>query len=150
ARYVPMLARAGAKVVLEVPPALKAPLARLDGVAAVIARRGALPPLDVQCPLRSLPPAMKTQPRMVPADIPYLEPDEQRVAAWRGRLESLAAPRVAIAWSGNPAHVNDRNRSVALERLAPLVANERLSFVSIQRDLRPGEAEALARMPRLT
>ena len=61
ARYAPLLARAGAKVVLEVQPELKALLAGLDGVAAVVARGEPLPPFDVHCPLASLPLACKTE-----------------------------------------------------------------------------------------
>ncbi len=41
ARYAPLLARSGASVVLEVQPELKALLAGLDGVAAIVAPRRA-------------------------------------------------------------------------------------------------------------
>ena len=51
ARYVPLLAANGAKVVLEVQPELTALMARLDGAATVIARGAAEPPFDVHCPL---------------------------------------------------------------------------------------------------
>jgi tetratricopeptide (TPR) repeat protein len=149
ARYAPLLARMGARVVLEAPAALQPLLARLDGVAAVVAGGAPLPVFDVQCPLGSLPLALKTDLAMVPADIPYLKASPDRVAKWRAQIETLTSPRIAIAWSGNPSHVNDRNRSIALERLARLFANERLSFVSVQRELRDGDAEVLARSPRV-
>jgi hypothetical protein len=55
---------------------------------------------------------------------------------------------VAIAWSGSADHPNDRNRSIALTRLAPLFALD-AGFVSIQRDLRSADADELARLPRL-
>jgi ADP-heptose:LPS heptosyltransferase len=45
--------------------------------------------------------------------------------------------------------VNDRNRSLAFSQLESLLAIPNVSFVSVQRELRPGEAEALAREPRL-
>ena len=61
ARYVPQLARGGAKVVLEVPPELVALLSRLEGVASVVARGDALPPYDVHCPAGSLPLALRTE-----------------------------------------------------------------------------------------
>jgi hypothetical protein len=56
----------------------------------------------------------------------------------------LAQPRIAITWSGNPSHDNDRNRSIALRRLAPLFDNKGLSFISLQRELRGDDGEILA------
>jgi tetratricopeptide (TPR) repeat protein len=150
ARYAPLLARAGAKVVLEVQPELKPLLASLDGVAAVVARGEPLPAFDVQCPLASLPLAMKTALATVPAEIPYLRADEARIAKWRERLAPLAAPRVALAWSGRVTHINDRNRSVTLAALEPLLAVEGVRFVSIQHELRDADAAALAAEPRIT
>ena len=37
-----------------------------------------------------------------------------------GADRRAARPRIAIAWSGNASHDNDRNRSIAFARLAPL------------------------------
>jgi tetratricopeptide (TPR) repeat protein len=150
ARYAPLLARTGAKVVLEVQPELTRLLARIEGVAGVVARGAPLPDFDVHCPVGSLPRALRTQPATIPAEVPYLTADAERIAKWRTRIESLPAPRIAIAWAGNASHANDRNRSMALSRLAPLLATERASFVSIQRELRGEDADLVARMPRLT
>jgi ADP-heptose:LPS heptosyltransferase len=61
----------------------------------------------------------------------------------------LPKPRIAIAWAGSAHHVNDRNRSIALARLAPLLARPGASFLSIQRDLRSEDAATLAAMPRV-
>jgi tetratricopeptide (TPR) repeat protein len=154
ARYVPLVAAQGAKVVLEVQPELKALVARLDGVAAAVARGDALPPFDLHCPLGSLPLAMKTALATVPALIPYLSADEAYLKKWSARLDDLPRPRIAIAWSGNPAHENDRNRSIALASLAPLfnAAGEGRagpSFVSVQRELRDGDQAQLAAEPRV-
>jgi tetratricopeptide (TPR) repeat protein len=149
ARYVPLLARAGATVVLEVQPELKDLLAGLDGAAAVIARGEPRPPFDVHCPLGSLPLACKTEAATVPAEIPYLRASEPRIARWRPRLAALPAPRIALAWSGRESHANDRNRSIPLARLEPLLATPAMSFVSVQRDVRAADAEALARDGRI-
>ncbi len=148
-RYLPRLAAGGAKVILEVHPELKALLSRLAGAATVIAFGETRPPFDLHCPLGSLPLALRTEPASVPADIPYLAADPVRVERWRPRLEALGGPRVAIVWAGNAAHANDRNRSLPLAKLAPLWTGEHARFVSLQRDLRAGEAEALAAAPVL-
>jgi ADP-heptose:LPS heptosyltransferase len=42
------------------------------------------------------------------------------------------------------AHANDRNRSLPLAAFAPVLASDRARFVSLQRDLRAGDAERLA------
>jgi tetratricopeptide (TPR) repeat protein len=150
ARYVAPLAQAGARVVLEVHPELKPMLSRLDGCAAVIARGEPRPAHDVHCPLGSLPLALKTELASVPAAIPYLSADAERVGRWRPRLEAFGGPRVALVWAGNAAHANDRNRSLPLAKLAVLWADGRARFVSLQRDPRSGDAEVLAAAPVLS
>ena len=147
ARYVPQIARMGARVVLEVPPELKTLLAGLDGAAAVVARGDKLPPYDAHCPLGSLPLACKTDAANIPAAIPYLRAPEAHLAKWRARLERLPAPRVALAWSGRAAHPNDKNRSVSLAQLKPLLSAPGISFVSVQRELRDGDAGLLSQEP---
>jgi tetratricopeptide (TPR) repeat protein len=149
ARYVPLVANSGAKVVLEVQAELKSLMAGLDGAASVIARGEAAPAFDVHCPLGSLPLAFHTTPDTVPAQVPYLAADPVRVAKWSARLDAMPHPRVAIAWSGNSDHDNDRNRSIALSRLTPLFAAP-ASFISIQRDVRSEDAAALAAATRVT
>ncbi len=144
ARYVPALVAAGAQVVLEVQPELKALMARLDGAPRVIARGEAPPPFDAHCPLGSLPLALKTEPDTVPARIPYLSADGARLAKWSAEMGALPAPRIALAWSGNPNHDNDRNRSIALRRLVRFFEASPASFVSVQRDLRGDDAPVLA------
>jgi tetratricopeptide (TPR) repeat protein len=168
ARYAPLVAAQGAKVVLEVPPELKSLLARLDGVAAVVARGEAPPPFDAHCPLGSLPLALKTELAAVPAVVPYLCADEAHLDKWLARIETLPRPRIALAWAGNPAHDNDRNRSIPFASLMPLfpppnppplagkgrvgasVEGGGPSFISIQRELRGDDTAQLAARPNLT
>ena len=149
ARYVPQLARSGAKVVLEVQKELVALLSRLEGGASVVARGDALPAYDVHCPAGSLPLALRTDVAAIPANVPYLAANAERVATWRERIGSLPSPRIAVAWSGSADHANDRNRSITLARLAPIFAATG-SIVSIQRELRDGDADVLARFGNVT
>jgi tetratricopeptide (TPR) repeat protein len=149
ARYAPLLARNGAKVVLEVQPELKTLLTRLDGVASVVAQGEPLPTCDVHCPAGSLPRALRADVANVPANVPYLSASEARLAKWREQLSALPQPRIAFAWSGSATHANDRNRSIALPRLQPWFSGPG-SFISIQRDLRDGDADMLARFPTVT
>jgi hypothetical protein len=125
-------------------------LAGLDGVAAVVACGDRPSPFDLHCPLASLPLAMKTEVATIPADFPYLKASEPRMARWRSRLEAVPSPRIALTWSGRATHANDRNRSIALAQLEPLIAMPEFRFVSIQYEVRPADAERLARDPRIT
>jgi TPR repeat/Glycosyltransferase family 9 (heptosyltransferase) len=149
ARYAKLLARAGGNVVLEVAPALKQLISGMDGVSRVLAQGDALPRFDLHCPLASLPLAFKTELASIPAEIPYLAAPAERLDKWRARMEALARPRIALAWSGNAAHANDRNRSIPLARLEPLWSRTNVTFVSVQRDVREADAGALAGAARL-
>ena len=140
----------GARVVLEVPPALKALLAGLDGVAAVIGRGEPLPPYDVHCPLGSLPLALKTDASNIPGcDSLFARrvtpPSTNGGRAWKGcRRRALRLPGPATQ-----SHPNDRNRSLSLAQLEPLLSTSGMSFISVQRELRDSDAETLARDPRI-
>jgi tetratricopeptide (TPR) repeat protein len=144
-RYAPLLARGGAKVMLEVQPELKTLLGAVDGIASCHARGETLPAYDLYCPLGSLPLALRTEPSSIPADIPYLRADDAYIAKWRPAIEALPGKRVALAWAGHALHPNDRNRSIDLKLLEPLFGIEGVSFVSIQRELREDAAALLAR-----
>jgi tetratricopeptide (TPR) repeat protein len=147
ARYVPLLAERGARVVLRVQPELKPLLEGMDGAAQVIARADSAPPHDFCCPLGSLPLAFGTELRSVPAPL-SIAASADRLARWRARLGEPATARVALAWAGSARHVNDRNRSVPLAALLPLFGAD-AEFVSVQQDLRPHDAALLADLPRL-
>jgi hypothetical protein len=148
-RYAPMVAERGTTVVLEVQASLKPLLAGLPGVSAVAGRGEALPPFDLHCPLMSLPLAFKTTVDSMPAAVPYLHAPGDRVEKWCGMLPDAKALRVGLAWSGSPKHKNDRNRSIALSRLAPLCMDRTMQFVSLQRDLRGADAETLGGVPNV-
>ena len=70
--------------------------------------------------LASLPRVFGTDVASIPANIPYLQVEPERVQRWAKRLGADEALRVGLVWAGNPQHPNDRYRSMALEALAPL------------------------------
>jgi hypothetical protein len=143
-----MLARVGAKIVLEVQPPLKPLLASFEG-ALIVARGEPLPAFDLHCPILSLPLAFKAEQASIPASIPYLQAPHDRVEKWKQRLPRQGELVVAIAWSESATHEQDLVRSIAIEKLAPLLAIPDIQWISIQRDLRPGDAEFLAVHPKI-
>ncbi len=148
-RYVSRVAAQGARVVLEVQPALKDLISGIEGPAEVIARGEDLPEFDIHCPLLSLPLAFGTRLDTIPADIPYLTVPPDRITAWSSHLERSALHRVGLAWSGGRTHRNDHNRSIALTHLAPLFADPQIQFVSLQQELRDGDLEILQANPQI-
>jgi tetratricopeptide (TPR) repeat protein len=147
ARYLSVVANLGARVILEVQAELKTLMLGLDAVNTVVARGEPLPPFDLQCPLASLPLACKTQIATIPASLPYIAVAQDRVAVWRSHLPPR--PLLAgLAWAGRPTHPNDRNRSLALERLRPLfAASEKTCFISLQHDVRGDDDSILRQHP---
>jgi len=130
-RYVPMVIERGWRVVLEVPSPLTRLFAGIAG-ATVVAVGESLPPFDAQCPLLSLPLAHATTAETIPAAGPYLAARRDAVAMWSNRLPREGL-RVGIAWQGNPAHTNDRNRSFRLDELARLAALPGVKLISLQK-----------------
>jgi tetratricopeptide (TPR) repeat protein len=152
-RYVPLLARRGWQVVLEVPAPLTRLFRRLDGASEIVASAAeASGRLDCQCPMMSLPLLFDTTLETIPAEIPYLSAEPGDIARWRRRLAAAGLPlgrlAIGLVWAGNPRvtspllALTDARRSVALDLLAPLFALPGTAFVSLQKDRRPGEHPA--------
>ncbi|WP_049810582.1 tetratricopeptide repeat protein [Bradyrhizobium japonicum] len=152
ARYAPMVAALGAQVILEVQPPVQRLLADVPGVAKCIGRPSATSlSFDLHCPLGSLPLAFGTRLETIPFAQAYLPaPPAACVKAWEDRLEDQLGPRnrlrVGLAWSGNPDHTNDHNRSMALRTLAPLLDCD-VQFVSLQKGLRDQDRAFLIERP---
>jgi tetratricopeptide (TPR) repeat protein len=141
-RYAPLVAARGARVILEVQEALQPLLAEIDGVSLCIARsRGVLPDFDLHCPLSALPHIFGTSLATIPS-FRLPPPPAARVQAWRERLGAHDRLRVGLAWSGNPAHGNDRNRSMRLSMMSPLL-DTGARFISLQKEVREDDAADL-------
>jgi hypothetical protein len=147
ARYVPMVAALGAKVILEVEPPIQQLLGGITGVAACVGRASP-PAFDLHCPLGTLPLAFGTRLETIPLAQGYVPAaPAERVKAWQDRLEDRLGPhnrfRVGLVWAGNPDHRNDHNRSMALRTLAPLLDCD-VQFVSLQKGVRDQDRAFLA------
>ena len=149
ARYVPMMAARGGRVLLEVQPTLTELLGTLPGVAQVIARGEELPDFDLHAPMMHLPKAFQTDLATIPATIPYLFADEARIAAWRERLPQKRGLRVGLVWSGNRIHSNDFNRSMTFAQIAPIFDVPGFDFFSLTKDVRERDAAPLAAETRI-
>jgi tetratricopeptide (TPR) repeat protein len=141
-RYVPLVAARGGKVVLECPPQLHRLLQALPGLERLISANQPLPQFDVHCPLTSLPLAFGTKLETIPAQIPYLNANDDLSRRWAKLLADSDGLKVGIVWAGNPRHSNDRNRSLSLSLLAPLARNPGITFYSLRKGGPPGQISA--------
>jgi hypothetical protein len=118
----------GAKIILEVPPALLRLTTefanQLDAGIIVVAEGSPLPPFDFHTPLMSLPHAFATTIDTVPAPLRLTPPSPSR--------PPHKPLRIGIAWSGNAAHDRDRERSIPTDALLPLFSVPGCEWVSLQ------------------
>jgi tetratricopeptide (TPR) repeat protein len=132
ARYVPLVAARGGRVILEAPVELHRLFAGMPGVEQVIAFGDALPDFAWQCPLLSLPLAFATILATVPSATPYLAADAVATDEWRRRVAGPAL-KVGLVWAGRPEHKRDRHRSLPLAALAPLADIANVAFYALQK-----------------
>ncbi|HVI50288.1 MAG TPA: FkbM family methyltransferase [Candidatus Sulfotelmatobacter sp.] len=128
ARYVPILAKQGARVILAVPQVLRRLLATVEGVADVVTALKDGSGYDYHIPLLSIPRIIGISLDKIPNAVPYLKAPNGPV---------LPAPlgtrmKVGIVWAGSPKHANDRNRSITLENLMPLAGVHGVTLYSLQ------------------
>ena len=148
-RYVPVLARQGAHVLIEVPPTLGTVAATLPGGATVVIEGSPVPLFEVQCPLMSLPMALQTTLVSIPDEVPYLSAPEPARSAWRDRLGAKTRRRIGLAWSGTVGHTSAmRQRSLPLPQLSPLLDLD-TEFHSVQKEYREGDIELMAANGRI-
>ncbi len=131
-RYARLLHEGGARVVLSV----QEPLVRLlQSLGSDIEVRAApeQPPanLDYYCPLLSLPLAYRTTLDSIPASVPYLSVEAERIARWRADIGSRGV-RIGINWQGNRASPADRGRSLPLALFESISTLPEVRLISLQ------------------
>jgi len=150
ARYAPILAARGGRVIVETRPPLARLFRTLAGVEQVIttdevkARRGppwrpSVEPIDVWAYPMSLPGVFDTTLETIPP-CPYVRADPELVDAWRPRIRPGPALKVGLVWAGNPrsptpggrAGWGDSLRHLSLEALAPLGRVPGVTLYSLQ------------------
>ena len=141
-RYVSAVAARGATVTLEVQSVLRPLLTSLHGVASMIERGEPIPETDFHCPLVSLPLAFSTTVDTIPAQVPYLAADAERLTRWREKLGTQTKPRIGLVWSGSVAPGRQFDRTLPLTMLTGLTFPE-VQWVSLQKDVSGAEKEVL-------
>jgi Flp pilus assembly protein TadD len=148
ARYAPLVAARGARVLLCVRPPLKSLLASMPGVTVGVPGDEG-PHFQYMCPLLSLPRIFKTNIDSIPADVPYVHALPDRLEKWKPRIPQDGRLKVGVAWAGGRDFVADHVRTVGLERFAPLLGDPRVCYVSLQTELRADDTALMAAHPEI-
>ena len=137
-RYIPMLEKIGAKVILEIPKVMTSIIKSLHGNFLVIEKGQLLPNFDYHIPIMSLPLAFNTSINNIPALIPYLFSDKTKREYWNKKIKKKTKPRIGLVWSGSINHTNDKNRSLLLKDFEPILGLP-FEFHSLQKEVREND-----------
>jgi hypothetical protein len=69
----------------------------------------------------------------IPAALPYLAAEPERIARWRQQIDSRPGFKIGVAWQGNPKSSAELGRSAPLTALAPLAAVPGVRLISLQK-----------------
>jgi hypothetical protein len=129
ARYIPLLAERGARVIFGVPPSLRGLFAGFPGTAGVTSVVEAASLADFHVPLMSLPHRFGTQLRSIPP-APYLTvPGTLKARLKRPPGTNIAA---GIVWAGSAKYSSDRHRSLPVEEFLALAELPCVALHSLQ------------------
>jgi hypothetical protein len=148
-RYATLVAARGGTAILQV----REPVKRLVGSLAAV-RAGQVetallgtksPDFDLECPLMSLPAVFGTTVETVPWPGAYLGAEPELAVKKRMQFPCVRPGlRVGLAWAGNPRYKADKQRSMQLETLLPVLRTPGFTWISLQK----GEpAEQLTDLP---
>jgi len=114
-------------------PELKRLLTGNCGIELVIGDDETPPEFDVHCPLLSLPLRFDTTLESIPVDVPYLQADPTIAERWCEKLGARNGKKIGLVWAGSAKHLNDANRSISLNLLAPLAHGPNIRLISLQK-----------------
>lgn len=110
----------------------------------------AIPSVDCQIPMGSLPGFFRKRWADFPPHAGYLRADPERVAYWRARLDALGpGPKIGLSWRGGIAATRRHLRSLALPEFLPLLRLP-ARFISLQYGDCADELDALRRRHGVT
>ena len=124
-RYFSLLQETTSNVTLIVPDPLYSLYKSQNYPFPIIRESEPVPYHDLQCPIMSLPLALRNHTRKIPNQTPYLKVDLGQKKRWGEIIGNSSAMRIGLAWSGHQSRDIDlcpaRQRSLPLALLSPLI-----------------------------
>ena len=147
-RYAKLVEARGAKVIMSVQQPLRGLLKQISPTIEIINADEVPADFDYHCPLLSLPLAFGTTLATIPGQQQYLKADEDLRVAWAARLPPKTKPRIGLVWSGRADHKNDRNRSMELQQLLPILGPD-ADWICLQNEVREKDLAVLRQFGRI-
>jgi Flp pilus assembly protein TadD len=144
-RFIEPAKARGGRVILECPQVMQPLFATCRGIDELLLEGGQSIDFDLQAPLMTLPLLLGTTLETIPAVVPYLTADRERVRAWAQELAGIDKLKVGIVWQGNPKHVGDRHRSIPLKTFGTLARVDGVQLVSLQKGTGTEQLAAIAK-----
>jgi tetratricopeptide (TPR) repeat protein len=124
----------GGRVLFLGPPELRRLFSIQPGIERYDVDGETIDPFDFHCPLLSLPLRFGTTIGTIP-QVPYLEADPQLVEQWQRRLGPAdGRMKIGLVWAGSQRNLNDVNRSMSMDQLAPLADIGGVRFIGLQKE----------------
>jgi len=131
-RYAVLARARNARVIVSVQDALVRLLDRASQGVEVVNSSVIPQEFDYHLPLMSLPMVFGTKMDNIPAHVPYLKAEPDRVKSWAHRLGHHGF-KVGICWQGSPLFKIDFGRSIALSHFDRLSKIPGVRLISLQK-----------------
>jgi tetratricopeptide (TPR) repeat protein len=147
-RYIPEIGKIAKKVIF----ATRESLLQLfsvfccDNISVINEKK--LPKFDIYCSVVSLPHVFGTTLNSIPAKVPYLFADPQKIKKIRSVLGKKNKIRIGIACSGSQFHLSDKYRSIPLVNFSNLFKLP-YEFHLLQKEIRPDDINYIQEGGRL-
>ncbi|MBF0225271.1 MAG: tetratricopeptide repeat protein [Desulfobacterales bacterium] len=132
-RYAELAKNRGGYIIFETKPSLFRLFKNVKGIDELVECGNHNIDFDFYIPILNLPKAFLTTWETVPAEVPYIYPEEKLVNQWLQKFQSIKGFKIGICWQGNPKNTSDSKRSVPLKYFNSLFGIENTNFISLQK-----------------
>ena len=135
-RYLFLIKKLGAKIILDTPSSLK-PIINTLGIDFKFIYDLEDQNFDFYCSIMSLPYIFKTNLHNIPNKIPYLFVDKEKEQNWKEKIKNNKK-KIGLVWKGNSNNLTVLNRNINLKELIPILKLP-FSFHSLQIEIEEDE-----------
>ncbi|MDK2123223.1 hypothetical protein [Parachitinimonas caeni] len=128
-RYLPWIKNRVKTVLFDIPGVMLEFLSYLDGAEEAASQETEIPEIDFQIPIFGI---CQLHDGALPV-APYIKPKSALIQEARSWITQTQLLKVGIAWSGNPNHRRDYQRSCSIGDLLPLGRVPGVQFYSLQK-----------------
>ena len=146
-RYLPLIEKLGAKIILDTNKSLR-PL--IDTMNVKYNHINELKEIkfDYHCYIASLPLAFETTLKNIPNKTPYIFAPKNKKKYWQEKIYNKSTKKIGLKWSGNEKYIDDKNRSIDLNKLKPLFDLD-YDYHSLDFELKENDQKILEKIPNL-